>query len=341
MQKPWTSLIRPKRLDVDPQTLTSTYGKFSCEPLARGYGVTLGNSLRRVLLGSLVGSAVSAVKFEGPNGPVEHEFSAIPEVTEDVNEIVLNLKEVRVKLHGVDTVKVVVEKTGPGVLKAGDIVSDKLTIINPDHHLCTVGRNGKLRIEVTIETGRGYVPAERINLPDGADLFTLPIDALYSPVTKVNYLVTNSRVGQKTDYDKLTMEIFTNGTVRPDDALALSAKILKEQLAIFINFEEDLDDTPAAKTTQDEFNKNLLRSVDELELSVRSANCLQNANIRFIYELVQRSEPEMLKTKNFGRKSLNEIRDILNAMGLHLGMKLDNFPPPGVTLPPTTHHEPR
>lgn len=325
MYKNWHDLIKPKRLEPDRDGLTDRKGKFYCEPLMRGYGTTIGNALRRIMLSSLRGAAVSAVKIDG----VLHEFSTVPEVVEDVTQLILNLKGVDIRMNeDLDEIVVRIDRKGPCEVTAGDISHHALTILNPEHHICTVGENGSVGLELTITMGRGYVPAGSIaeqELP----INTIPIDANYSPVRAVNYWINQSRVGQKIDYDKLTIEVTTNGSVRPEDAIALAAKILKEQLSIFINFDETVDaEIPEEDAGEEEFNKNLLRSVDELELSVRSANCLQNANIRYIYELVQKSETEMLKTKNFGRKSLNEIKEILSEMGLTLGMKLDGFTPP-------------
>lgn len=325
MYKNWYDLTKPKYLDYDRETLTDRKGKFFCEPLMRGYGTTIGNSLRRTLLSSLRGAAISAVEIDG----VLHEYSTIPEVVEDVTQMILNLKKVEMKLAE-DAEKVVVrlDKKGAGQLLAGDIQHHQVEVLNPDYVIANIGENGKIGMEITITMGRGYVAAGSVAEQD-LPVNTIPVDANYSPVRDVNYFVTQSRVGQRIDFDKLTMEITTNGSVRPDDALALAAKILKEQLSIFINFDEMIDaEIPVVVEAEEEFNNHLLRSVDELELSVRSANCLQNANIRFIYELVQKTEQEMLKTKNFGRKSLNEIKEILSDMSLSLGMKLENFNPP-------------
>ena len=319
MYRNWYELIKPKRLEVEQETLSDVHGKFWCEPLTGGFGTTIGNALRRILLSSLRGSAISAVKIDG----VLHEFSSIPEVKEDVTHIILNLKQVSAKLHENETVIVEIDKKGPCNFTAGDIQHNLVTVMNPDLHIATVGEGGHLRMEITFTTGRGYVSADEVDqsqMPIG----TIPIDAIYSPVKDVNYSVTAARVGQRLDFDKLTLEIETNGVVRPDDALGLAAKILKEQMSIFINFDESIG-PEEVEEEEEEFNKNLLRPVDELELSVRSANCLQNANIRYIYELVQKTEAEMLKTKNFGRKSLNEIKEILSEMGLSLGMKLEGF----------------
>lgn len=318
----WRDLIRPKAVPVDTETLTPFYGKFVVEPLERGFGITLGNAMRRVLLSSLQGAAVTAVKIEG----ALHEFTSVSDVVEDVTDIVLNMKEVVIKAHTSRTQTVRIEKSGPGEVRAGDInVNDQIEILNPEHVICSVSKGGKFAAELTINVGRGYVPADRNKTP-GMPIGTVPIDALFSPIRKVNYTVTNARVGQQTDYDKLTLEVWTNGSVRPQDAVAYAAKILKDQLTIFINFEEEEEQIVVASSDEEPLNENLFRSVEELELSVRSANCLQNANIHLIGELVQRTEGEMLKTKNFGRKSLKEIKEILADMGLSLGMRIDNWP---------------
>src|SRR5687767_5158391 len=321
----WRDLIRPKSLSVETETLSPTYGRFVCEPLERGFGITLGNSLRRVLLSSLQGAAITAIKIDG----ALHEFTSVPDVVEDVTDIVLNLKEVVVKCHSARPHTVRVEKDGPCTVTAGDIqVTDQIEVLNPDHIICTVSKGGRFSAELTINVGRGYVPADRNKTP-GQPIGTIAIDALFSPIRKVNYTVTNARVGQMTDYDKLTLECWTNGSVRPDDGVAYAAKILKEQLNLFINFEEMAEPVEAPRDeAAEKLNENLWRTVDELELSVRSANCLQNANIKYIGELVQKTESEMLKTKNFGRKSLKEIKELLAEMGLQLGMKLDNWPGP-------------
>ena len=326
MQKSWKDLIRPKRLEVEKETLTPFYGKFTAEPFERGLGITIGNSLRRILLSSLQGAAITSVKIDG----VLHEFSTIPGTKEDMTEIILNLKEVRLKLHteGPKTIRIKTE--GPKVLKAGDILTgDAVEILNPDHYIATLSRDGKLSMEMLVKMGRGYVPAER-NKEENQPVGTIPMDAIFSPTKKVNYTVTNARVGQITDYDKLTLEVWTDGSLNPEEAIAHSAKILKDQLSIFITFEEEEEAEMSYSEDEEEkegINENLLRSVDELELSVRSANCLKHANIKLIGDLVQKTEAEILATKNFGRKSLNEIKDILAEMGLSLGMKLDNWPP--------------
>ncbi|MGO8991300.1 MAG: DNA-directed RNA polymerase subunit alpha [bacterium] len=326
MQKSWKDLIRPKRLELEKETLTPVYGKFTAEPFERGFGITIGNSIRRILLSSLQGAAITSVKIDG----VLHEFSAVPGAKEDITEIILNLKEVRLKLHteGPKTIRVKAE--GPKVLKAGDIIAgDAVEILNPDHYVATLSRDGKLSMEMVVKVGKGYVPAER-NKEENQPIGTIPMDAIFSPVKKVNYTVTNARVGQITDYDKLTMEVWTDGSLSPEEAVAHAAKILKDQLSIFITFEEEEEAEMSYSEDEEEkegLNENLLRSVDELELSVRSANCLKHANIRLIGDLVQKTEAEILATKNFGRKSLNEIKDILSEMGLSLGMKIDNWPP--------------
>jgi DNA-directed RNA polymerase subunit alpha len=317
-------LIKPRRLEVDQDSLTQTYGKFVAEPLERGFGTTLGNSMRRVLLSSLQGAAITSLKIEG----VDHEFTTIPEVTEDVTDIVLNIKEVLLRMHTNEQKAIRIEAEGPKEVKAGDIIADdQVEILNPGHHICTVSEGGRVRMEMTCRRGRGYVPAAS-NKVAGAPIGTIPVDSLFSPVRKVNYQVTNARVGQVTDYDRLSLEVWTDGSVTPQDAVAYAAKIVKEQLTVFINFDETEEPLPIeAPKEEAKLNENLFRSVDELELSVRSANCLQQANIKTIGDLVQRTEAEMLKTKNFGRKSLKEIKEILAEMGLSLGMKLENWPP--------------
>jgi len=322
MQRNWRELIKPKRLEVETKGRPNTYAKFICEPLERGFGITLGNALRRVLLSSLQGSAITNVKIDG----VLHEFSTIPGVLEDVTDVILNLKEVRFKMHGDGQRLLIVEKEGEGEVTAVDIhTNSQVEILNPTQHICTLAKDARLRMELTVRQGKGYMPADR-NVDESQPIGTVPIDAIFSPVRKVSYAVTQARVGQITDYDKLSMEIWTDGSIKPDDALAYAAKILKDQLSIFINFEEGAEASEEEERIEPAFNDNLFRSVDELELSVRSANCLKNADIRYIGELVQKTEAEMLKTKNFGRKSLNEIKEILSEMGLSLGMRVDNFP---------------
>jgi DNA-directed RNA polymerase subunit alpha len=324
VQKSWKDLIRPKRLEAEKETLTPFYGKFAAEPLERGFGITVGNSLRRILLSSLQGAAITSVKIDG----VLHEFSTIPGVKEDATEILLNLKEVRLKLHTEGAKTIRIKADGPKEVKAGDIITgEAVEILNPDHHIATLSRDAKLSVEMVIKTGRGYVPAER-NKEENQPIGAMAIDSIFSPIKKVNYTVTNARVGQITDYDKLTLEVWTDGSIAPEEAVAHAAKILKEQLAIFITFEEE-EEAEGTKEPEDSqlLNENLFRSVDELELSVRSANCLKHANIKYIGDLVQKTEAEILATKNFGRKSLNEIKEILTDMGLSLGMKIDNWPP--------------
>jgi DNA-directed RNA polymerase subunit alpha len=328
MYKNWRDLIRPKKLQVETESLTNTYGKFFAEPFERGFGTTLGTGLRRVLISSLQGAAIVSVKAKG----VLHEFSAIPGVTEDATDIILNLKGVRLKVHGNESRMIRIVQKGEGVVKAKDIVTDNnVEILNPEHHIATCSKDANLEMDLMVKVGKGYVPADR-NRDEKAPVGTIPIDAIFSPISKVNFTVTNARVGQITDYDKLTIEVWSDGSVKPQDAVAYASKILKDQLSIFINFDEDVEPQEEAEPEEERerFNENLYRSVDELELSVRSANCLKNAGIKLIGELVSRSEAEMLKTQNFGRKSLNEIKDILVDMGLTLGMKLDNFPDPEI-----------
>lgn len=326
MSKNWAGMIRPAALEVDTEGLKSNYGKFTARPLERGYGLTLGNSLRRVLLSSLQGAGIVAVKIDG----VEHEFGTINNIKEEVSEIILNLKEIRFKITDKEEATLVLEKNSEGAVKAGDIAENaNVKVLNPEHVICNVSSGGSIRMELKIARGKGYVTAL-----DNKEAFDLPIgwiyiDTLFSPVNRVNYTVTNSRVGKRTDYDRLTLEVWTNAGIDPVDAVAISAKILRDQLSVFLNFEDK--DAPAevkpaaSASTGGVANEALLKPVSELELSVRSANCLQNANIKYIYELVSKTEGEMLRTKNFGRKSLNEIKEILSSMGLGLGMKVDNI----------------
>ena len=321
----WRDLIKPKAFEVDRETLREDYGRFMIRPLERGYGVTLGNSLRRILLSSMMGSAVSSVKFDG----VLHEFSTIPDVMEDVSDIILNLKLLRFKQYSPETQTLRIVKNGPGVVTGADIqTTDKVEVLNPDQHIATLGGNAKFSAELVISYGRGFVAADELE-QDLAVGF-IGVDALYSPIRRVNYHVSNARVGQRTDYDALTLEVWTDGSMKPEETISLGSKILKEQLQIFLTFDETIEpDVEQEETKSPQLNENLFRSVDDLELSVRSANCLKNANIRYIGELVAKSEAEMLKTKNFGRKSLNEIKEILSEMGLNLGMKIDGWPPQG------------
>jgi len=322
MVQNWQSLIRPRRIEVD-EGLTEVYGRFECAPLERGFGLTLGNALRRVLLSSLRGAAITAVRIDN----VMHEFSAIPGVREDVSDIILSLKEVRLRLNAPGPREISISKQGEGKVVAGDFQSldQTVEILNPGHPVATLSQDADLNLTAVVDMGKGFVIAEK-NATEDQPIGTIPIDSTFSPVRKVNYTVTNARVGQETDYDRLVMDVTTDGSISPADALAFGAKILKDQLSIFINFEEEIERSTVEVATSSQPNEVLFRPVDELELSVRSANCLQNADIKYIGELVQRSESEMLKTKNFGRKSLNEIKDILNDLGLEFGMKLDSFP---------------
>lgn len=321
----WREMIKCDKVRVSS---TEAYGKFVCEPLERGFGITLGNSLRRTILSSLYGAAIVSVRFES----VEHEFSVIPGVIEDVSEIILNLKEVRLKMDDATPRTVYIDISAEGAVTAGNIRSDdgRVEVLNPEQHIATLTGESQLKMTMGVKIGKGYTLAEA-NKDEDTPIGTIPIDAVFSPIKRVNYVVGNARVGQRTDYDKLTLEVWTDGSIAPEDAVAYGSKILKEQLSIFINFDEDAE--PQSDSTDDDqekpaFNDNLYRSVEELELSVRSANCLKNAEILKIYQLVQKTEAEMLKTKNFGRKSLNEIKEVLAEMGLSLGMKLDNFVPP-------------
>ena len=318
----WRELIRPRQLETD-QEPTDRYGKFSCEPLERGFGTTLGNALRRVLLSSLQGAAITSVRVTG----VMHEFSTIPGVLEDMSDVILNLKDVRLRLHNEGQKTLRIHRKGDGILTAGDLMADdsSVEIVNPELKIATLSAEADVEMELTIDTGKSYQRAE-MNKDEEMPIGTIPIDSIYSPIRRVNFIVTPTRVGRDTDFDKLTLEIWTDGTIAPADSLAYAAKILKEQLAIFINFDEPVESLVPMAEEPTPLNPNIFKSVDELELSVRSANCLQNANIRYIGELIQRTESEMLKTKNFGRKSLNEIKELLGTMGLELGMSIENFP---------------
>jgi DNA-directed RNA polymerase subunit alpha len=320
----WRNLVKSKGIQVDSETHTKFYGKFICEPLERGFGITIGNSLRRILLSSLQGAAITSVRIDG----VLHEFSTIPSVVEDVTDVVLNLKGVRLGLHSADPKTLRIEEKGEKVVTAGDIITDgTVEVLNTDHHIATISKDGELKMEMVAKMGKGYVPAE-LNKDPSQPIGFIPMDAMFSPVRKVSYGITQARVGEVAGYDKLTMEIWTDGSVAPEDAVAYAAKILKDQVSVFINFKEEPEVVKEeVKREKKVLNENLLRSVDELELSVRSANCLKNANIRRIGDLVQKTEAEMLKTKNFGRKSLNEIKNILSDMHLSLGMKLEDWPP--------------
>ena len=317
----WKGFQRPKRLELERETLTDRFGRFYAQPFERGFGTTVGNALRRVLLSSIEGAAVTAVKIDG----VLHEFSPIPGVVEDATDIILNLKQIPLKMHVDSTKTLYLRVNKAGEVKARDIETDAdVEILEPDAHIATVAENGKLHMEMRVKRGRGYISADK-NFDEDLGIGWIPIDSVHSPIKKVNYLVEAARLGQTTDYDKLTVDIWTNGSVTPRDAVSLSAKLIRDHLNIFINLEEvgDLQQDASADQPRAALNENLDKSVEELELSVRSYNCLKNANIRTIRELVQKTEGEMLKTKNFGRKSLNEIKEILSGMGLSLGMRLD------------------
>ena len=311
---------KPRRIESERDSLTNTYGRFTAEPFERGFGVTIGNALRRVLLSSLTGAAVTALKIEG----VYHEFSTIPGVLEDTTEIILNIKELLLKMHVEGSKQLSLRATGPGEVKASQIVTDSdVEILNPGLHIATLNKDAALDIAMDVQRGRGYVPAER-HAASIVDPQVIPVDAVFSPVRQVGLHVENTRVGYATDYDRLIFEVHTNGSIQPEDAIAQAAGILEDHLKIFVNFREDpVQEAPEVDEVREKLVENLGRSVDELELSVRSYNCLKNANIKTIGELVQRNEPEMLKTRNFGRKSLNEIKEILTNMGLGLGMDLE------------------
>lgn len=326
VERNWTDLIKPKKMAVDDKTLTDRYGKFVIEPLEKGFGITLGNSLRRVLLSSLQGAAITAVRIQG----VLHEFSHVQGVVEDVSDIVLNLKGVHLRLYSPDMRKAHVRATGPCEVTAKMIEADSsVEVLNPELHIATLDKGGKIDMEMEIQMGKGYVPAEGARKESPA-IGTIHVDAIYSPVQKANFTVTPARVGQKTDYDRLTLEVTTNGSIKPQDAIGYAAKILKEQLAVFINFEEKEHGSTTKGNDSDELNPTnsmtLGKSINELELTVRSANCLKQANIRYISQLVEKTEDELLRHKNFGRKSLNEIKEILAGMGLSLGMKQGEGP---------------
>jgi len=326
LQKNWTELIKPNKLDIQPGADVNRVASVVAEPLERGFGLTLGNALRRVLLSSLQGAAVVAIQIDG----VLHEFSSIPGVREDVTDIVLNVKSLALRMHAEGPKRLRLRAEGPGEVTAGQIEETAdIEVMNPELVICTLDDGASLDMELTVAHGKGYVPGSQ-NRPEDAPIGLIPVDAIFSPVRRVSYKVDNTRVGQVTDYDKLTMDIETDGTVSPEDSVALAARIIQDQLQLFINFEE-----PQAREQPDEeaeppFNRNLLRKVDELELSVRSANCLKNDNIVYIGDLVQKTEAEMLRTPNFGRKSLNEIKEVLANMGLHLGMEVPNWPPENI-----------
>jgi DNA-directed RNA polymerase subunit alpha len=326
IQKNWQDLIKPSKLEVIPGDDVKYIATVVAEPLERGFGMTLGNALRRILLSSLQGAAVSAVQIDG----VVHEFSSIPGVREDVTDIILNVKDIAVRMDAEGSKRVVLRKTGPGVVTAGDItVTGDIEILNPQLVLCNLDDGAELHMEFTINIGKGYVSADK-NRSEDSPIGLIPVDSLFSPVKKVSYRVEHTREGQVLDYDKLTMTIETNGSVTPEDALAYSARILQDQLNIFLNFEEPKKEETEPSIPELAFNPALLKKVDELELSVRSANCLKNDNIVYIGDLIQKSEGEMLRTPNFGRKSLNEIKEVLAQMGLHLGMDIPGWPPENI-----------
>ena len=326
LSRNWQELIKPSQLDVQPGTDPNRKATVVAEPLERGFGLTLGNALRRVLLSSLQGAAVTSMHIEG----VLHEFSSIPGVREDVTDIVLNVKALALRMHAEGPKRMRLHAEGPGPVTAGQIITGPdIEVLDPELVLCTLDHGARLNMEFTVGSGKGYVPAN-LNRPEDAQIGLIPVDALYSPVRKVTYKVDNTRVGQVTDYDKLSLTVETNGAVTPEDAVALAARILQDQLQLFINFEEPRLERRDEISEDMPFNKNLLRKVDELELSVRSANCLKNDNIVYIGDLVQKTEAEMLRTPNFGRKSLNEIKEVLSGMGLHLGMEIPNWPPENI-----------
>jgi DNA-directed RNA polymerase subunit alpha len=326
LQKNWQSLIKPEKLEVEPGAEPSRTATVVAEPLERGFGMTLGNAIRRILLSSLQGAAVTAMQIDG----VLHEFSSIAGVREDVTDIVLNIKQLALRMHGEGPKRMVLTATGPGEVRASQIqVGHDIEVMNPDLVICTLDDGVKLGMEFTVNLGKGYVPAVA-NRPEDAPIGLIPIDAIYSPVRRVSYRVEPTRVGQVTDYDKLLLTVETNGAVSPEDAVALAARILQDQLQLFINFDEPRPVRPEEPQDDLPFNRNLLRKVDELELSVRSANCLKNDNIVYIGDLVQKTEQEMLRTPNFGRKSLNEIKEVLTSMGLSLGMNVPTWPPENI-----------
>ena len=326
IQKNWQELIKPAKLEVEPGIDPNRMATIVAEPLERGFGLTLGNALRRILLSSLQGAAVTAIQIEG----VLHEFSSVPGVREDVTDIVLNMKGVALKMHVEGPKHVTLKATGPGEVTAGQIdTGADIEVMNPDLVICHLDKGAKLSMELVVDNGKGYVAATS-NKQEDSPIGLIPIDAVFSPVRKVSYKIENSRVGQVTDHDKLAIDVLTNGALTPDDAVALAARILQDQLQLFINFDEPDQKSDAEKKDDLPFNRNLLRKVDELELSVRSANCLKNDNIIYIGDLVQKTEPEMLRTPNFGRKSLNEIKEVLSQMGLHLGMEIAAWPPENI-----------
>ena len=321
----WREMIKPEKLDV---TTTSTYGKFVCEPLGRGFGITIGNSLRRIILSSIYGAAIVSVKFDD----ALHEYSVISDIREDVSEIILNLKELKLRVDDIEDKVLTLSVKGECEVTGADVVSPdgRVEVLNPEQHIATLSKNGVLNMTMVVKTGKGYALASA-NKDKDSPIGTIPIDSVFSPIKRVKYVVGTSRIGNKTDYDKLTLEVWTDGSVTPDNSVAYAAKILKEQMNPFINFDEDMEPDhvdPNSNEADKGVNENIYRSVDELELSVRSSNCLKNARIHTIYQLVQKTDSEMLKTKNFGRKSLNEIKEVLTSMDLTLGMDLEGFEPP-------------
>ena len=326
LQKNWQDLIKPTKLEIQSGRDRNKVATVIAEPLERGFGMTLGNALRRVLLSSLQGGAIKTVQIDG----VLHEFSSIPGVREDVTNIILNIKEIALRVHSDGVKRMVLKKEGAGPVRAGEIeAGSDVEVLNPEHIICHLDQGASVRMEFQADMGKGYVAADR-NRPDDAPIGLIPVDSLYSPVKKVSYKVENTREGQVLDYDKLTMQVETDGSIKAEDAIALAARILQDQLAVFINFEEPKKAVEETRHPELAFNAALLKKVDELELSVRSANCLTNDNIVYIGDLIQKSEAEMLRTPNFGRKSLNEIKEVLAAMGLHLGMEVANWPPENI-----------
>jgi DNA-directed RNA polymerase subunit alpha len=326
IQKNWQELIKPSKVDISHGQDPRVVGKIVAEPLERGFGMTLGNALRRILLSSLQGAAVTAVQIEG----VLHEFSSIEGVREDVTDIILNIKAISVRMHVEGPKKMRLNAEGPCEVTAGMIEAGAdIEIMNPDLVICTLDKGAKLAMEMTVNTGKGYRPAAQ-NRPEEAPVGLIPVDSVFSPVRKVTYEVEDTRVGQITDFDKLTLNIETNGVITPEDSVAYASRIMQDQLQVFINFDEPKEATEEKEEEELPFNRNLLRKVEELELSVRSANCLKNDNIVYIGDLVQKSESDMLRTPNFGRKSLNEIKEVLTAMGLHLGMQVEGWPPENI-----------
>ncbi len=326
IQKNWQELIKPNKVDVSTNKDPNRFGTVVVEPLERGYGLTVGNALRRVLLSSLQGAAVTSIKVDG----VLHEFSSIPGVREDVTDIVLNIKSLAIRMHAEGSKKVRLVAEGPCEVKAGMIeTSADIEIVNPELLICTLGDKAKLSMELTVSTGKGYRPAAQ-NRAEDAPIGLIPVDSIFSPVRRISYKVEDTRVGQITDYDKLTLDVETNGTIKPEDAVAFAARILQDQLQVFVNFQEPTAVSKEEAKDELPFSRHLLRKVEELELSVRSANCLKNDNIVYIGDLVQKTEADMLRTPNFGRKSLNEIKEVLTNMGLHLGMKVEGWPPENI-----------